>query len=109
MDARLQKRLEKLEAQIEKLRGAEAEFLALDAHKKVLASQLFIKAKGSSVAEREAIVYASRDWSDFVAAHVEAESNFNNERRRYELQLKAYDAEHLTLKTEVPVIRRQGA
>jgi hypothetical protein len=30
-------------------------------------------------------------------------------RRLYELKLKAYDAEHLTLKTEAPAIGRQGA
>lgn len=109
MDSRLYKRLEKLEAQIERLRIKERAFLQLDAHKKVLAAHLFIGADGKNVAEREANVFASDDWQDFIEGHVEAESAFNHERRRYELQLKAYDAEHLTLKTEVPVIKRQGA
>lgn len=109
MDDRLKQRLTRLEAQIDKLRMAEREFLSLEAHRKVLAAQMFIKAEGKNVAEREAHVYAGQDWISFSNAHVEAESAFNHERRRYELQLKAYDAEHLTLKTEAPVIKRQGA
>lgn len=109
MDARLNDRLEKLADQIDLLREVEKAFLELDAHKKVLAAQLFLGAIGKNVAEREAHVYASGDWMNFCAGLVEAESAFNHERRRYELQLKAYDAEHLTLKTEVPVIKRQGA
>jgi len=108
MDDRLYKRLEKLEEQIETLRDAEKQFLALDAHKKVLAAQLFLKADGKNVAEREASVYASDDWIVFSKGHVEAESSYNHERRRYELRLKAYDAEHLTLKTEAPAIKRQA-
>lgn len=108
MDSRLQDRLTKLEAQIDKLRVAERDFLSLEAHRKVLAAQLFIRADGKNVAEREANVYASADWTAFAEAHVEAESSFNHERRRYELRLKAYDAEHLTLKTEAPAIRRQA-
>lgn len=108
MDTRLKQRLDKLEAQIDKLRIAEREFLSLDAHRKVLAAQLFIKSEGKNVAEREANVYSCSDWTAFSNAHVEAESAFNHERRRYELQLKAYDAEHLTLKTETPVIKRQA-
>lgn len=108
MDSRLQKRLERLEAQIERLRDAERIFLQLEAHKKVLAAQLFVKAEGKNVAEREAATFSSDDWITFSNAHYEAETDFNYERRRYELQLKAYDAEHLTLKTETPVIKRQG-
>lgn len=109
MDTRLAERLDKLADQIDTLRDAEKAFLELDAHKKVLAAQLYLKTDGKSVAEREAAVYASVDWKNFCAGLVEAESAYNHERRRYELQLKAYDAEHLTLKTEVPVIKRQGA
>lgn len=109
MDRRLEERLEKLSDQIDKLRKVEAVFLELEATKKPLYSQLFLKADGKSVADREAFAYSSDDWRDFAAGLVEAESAFNHERRRYELQLKAYDAEHLTLKTETPIIKRQGA
>lgn len=107
MDARLDERLVAIADQIDLLREAEKTFLELDAHKKVLAAQLFLKVEGKNVAEREALVYSSEAWINFSQGLVEAESNFNHERRRYELKMKAYDAEHLTLKTETPVINRQ--
>ncbi len=108
MDTRLEERLNSLADQIERLRLVEAKFLLLDAHRKPMYSQLYLKADGKNVAEKEANAYHSKDWRDFVAGLVNAESDYNNERRRYELQLKAYDAEHLTLKTEAPVIKRQA-
>lgn len=109
MDDRLFKRLEKIEESISRLRKVEEQFLYLDAHKKVLFSQLFMKAEGKNNAEKEAFAYASQDWVDFVSGLVKAETNFNHERRMYELRLKAYDAEHLTFKNEAPAIKRQGA
>jgi hypothetical protein len=109
MDSRLDERLTKLADQIDELREVEKRFLALEAHRKPLYSQLFIKAEGKNVAEREALAYDSQEWRDFAAGLVEAESDYNHERRRHELMLKAYDAEHLTLKTEAPIIKRQGA
>jgi hypothetical protein len=107
MDARLDERLISIADQIDELREAERAFLNLEAHRKVLAAQLYLKADGKNVAEKEANVYASQDWRDFMKGHVAAETAYNHERRMYELKLKAYDAEHLTLKTETPVIRRQ--
>lgn len=108
MDDRLFKRLEKIEQSIDEMRDIERRFLELEANKKPLFSQLFLKAEGKNNAEKEAIAYNSVDWRDFVAGLVVAESDFNHARRMYELRLKAYDAEHLTLKTETPVIRRQA-
>lgn len=72
----------------------------------MLAAQLFLKADGKNVAEKEAQVYASQDWIDFSRGLAEAQSKYNHERRRYELRIKAYDAEHLTMKVEAPVIKR---
>jgi hypothetical protein len=109
MDDRLFKRLEKIEQSIESLRTIEKRFLQFEATKKPLFSELFLKADGKNNAEKEANAYNSKDWRDFAAGLVQAESDFNFERRMYELRLKAYDAEHLTLKTETPVIKRQGA
>lgn len=108
MDSRLEERLTKVSVQIDKLRETERVFLTLEANRKVMAAQLYLRAEGKSVAEKEANVYASESWTAFIAGHVEAESAYNHERRRYELMLKAYDAEHLTLKTETPAIRRQA-
>jgi hypothetical protein len=109
MDARLYQRLEKIEESIAKLREAERRFLTLEANKKPLYSQLFLTAEGKNVAEREATAYNSEQWRHFIGGLVQAETDFNHERRMYELRLKAYDAEHLTLKTETPVIKRQGS
>lgn len=107
MDDRLRGRLEKLEEQIDTLKAVEHRFLELDASKKMLAAQLYLKTDGKNVAEREAQVFSSADWKVFITAHVEAESEFNFERRRYELRMKAFDAEYLTLKTDHSAIRRQ--
>lgn len=108
MDDRLFKRLEKIEQSIELLRQSEKIFLQLEANKKPLFSQLFLKADGKNNAEKEAAAYDSKDWRDYANGLVIAEVDFNYQRRLYELRLKAYDAEHLTLKTETPVIKRQG-
>jgi hypothetical protein len=108
MDDRLYVRLEKIEESIETLRKVERAFLMLEANKKVLAAQLYLKAEGKNVAEKEAQAFSTNDWINFSKGLAEAESAFNHERRMYELRLKAYDAEHLTLKTETPAIRRQA-
>lgn len=108
MDLRLNKRLMDIEGHLETLKTAESAFLYLEAHRKVLAAQLFLKAEGKSVAEREAQVYASKDWVNFSSGHAEAEASFNHQRRMHELLLKKYDGAHLTLKTESPVIKRQA-
>lgn len=109
MDARLYKRLKRIEEHLETLWITEKEFLYLDAHKKVLFAELYRSVDGKSVADKEAAAYASDDWRDFIRGLSEKEAQYNAEKRRYELLIKAYDAEHLTLKTEHPVINRQGA
>lgn len=109
IDGALLERLYKVDAQIEALRKVEAEFLYLEAHKKVLYSSLYLKAEGKNVAEKEANAYASKEWQDFAYGHAEKEAQYHYERRMYELRLKAYDAAHLTLKTETPVVNRQGS
>jgi len=108
MDKSLYKRLEKIGEQNDKLRKVEKEFLYLEAHKKVMFSGLFLQAQGKSIAEKEANAYSSPEWIAFAEAHAEKEAEYNYERRMYELRLKAYDAAHLTLKTEGAAIGRQG-
>lgn len=110
MDARLDERLIAIADHIDELKDIEGTFLQLDAHKKVLFAQLYLKTDPlGKVAEREAQVHASKDWLNFINGLVDAETMLNHARRLYELKLKAYDAEHLSLKTETPTIRRQGA
>ncbi len=107
MDSRLDERLIAIADQVDVLKDVEAVFLELEAHRKVLFAQLYLKTAGT-VAERESTVYASADWINFITGLVSAESELNHARRIYELKLKAYDGEHLSLKTETPAIRRQA-
>lgn len=108
MDDSLYQRLEKIEASIDSLKKVELQYLMLEANRKPLFSQLFLHAPGKNNAEKEAHAYDSKDWRDFSAGLVGAESALNHERRRYEMRLKAYDAEHLTFKNQGPAIRRPG-
>lgn len=107
MDSRLRKRLEKVETQIDLLRDVERRFLEFSAHEKVLYSKLYLSMKGANVEERKAKVYSSDDWFNFVNAFSEMEAEYLEAKRRYELKLKAYDAEHLSFKNELPAIKRQ--
>lgn len=108
MDSKLRARLEKLEEQHHVLCPIVEMLKELEANEKPLFSKLFLQTKGT-VAEREAMVYASEDWVNFSRGLNDVKAQFINEQRWFEIRQKAYDAEHLTLKTEVPVIRRQGA
>ena len=108
MDDHLYERLKKIEEQVERLEKIEKQYLYLDAHKKIMFSSLFLEAEGKSVAEREAFVYASDKWKNFIDGAVEAETQYLREKRLLELKLKAYDAAHLTFKVEGAAIKRQG-
>lgn len=108
MDDKLRGRLLKIENQIKTLRNAEEKFLNLDASKKSIYAMLYLNTKGT-VAERDAIVHNSDAWKEFSSGLVQAEVNFNAEKRKLELQMKAFDAEYLTYKVEAGAINRQGA
>lgn len=108
MDKRLGERLKKIEDQIDVLNVAERDFLNLEAQKDVLYAELFRKAEGKSVADKEACVCASQAWRDFARGLAETQAEFHRQRRWYELRLKAYDAEHLTYKIENAAVLRQG-
>lgn len=107
MDSRLKEQLAKIDAHIKKLFYVEHEFLELDGNKKAMLASLTMFANGKSFVEREALALASKDWADFIKAHSMKEAEYNRERRRYELLLKAFDAEYSTMKIESQVIRRQ--
>lgn len=79
----------------------------LQAHEKVLFAKLYVEQVSGSVEDKKQRVYASEPWINFAKGLAETEANHLEQRRRYELALKAYDAAHLTLKTETPAIRRQ--
>lgn len=107
MDSRLEERLRLADEQSNRLFQAETEYNQLDASEKALLAMLTLKQEGKSHAERETKALASQDWSDFNAGYALRKAEYNRERRRYELLIKAYDAEHLSFKIEEGAIRRQ--
>lgn len=107
MDQRLKDQLDKIDKHIKKLFTIEKQFLYLDGTKKSLLAELTRKAEGKSHAERESIALSMGDWKDFAKGLAEKEAEFNREKRRYELLMKAMDCEYATYKIEAQVIKRQ--
>lgn len=106
MDSQLANRLNELWKQSDRLKEVERVALELEANKKALLAQLTIKAPGKSFAEREAQALASDDWRIFNAALVNAQVDYNFERRKYEILDKAFLAEYGTYKQEDRAIKR---
>jgi hypothetical protein len=107
MDSRLRERLEKIADHSNQMFHVEHEFFHLDASEKAMLAILTIQQPGKSHAEKQNLALASDGWRDFVAGHSLKKAEYNRERRRHELLLKAFDAEYLTMKVESPVIKRQ--
>jgi hypothetical protein len=107
MDAALKKCLRILDDQIHKLSIKEHEYLFQSAQKDILYSELFREATGKSVADRQAEVYSHPRWLDFMTTLTTSHVEFNEERRTYEIFLKAFDAEYLSLKIDSAAIKRQ--
>lgn len=108
MDERLLERLIKINDHIEELKQAEKLYLALSAHEKVLYSKLFLNTRGEgNNEERKAMALVSEDWTNFVMGFVEAEANYLEAKRKYELKIKSFDAQYLTIKNELPALKRQ--
>ena len=105
MDPRLVDRLEKWNEQIRDLETVERDFLLLDGSEKATYSELFLKAEGKSIAEKEAKAYADPVWKDFKLGLAEAKTRYNRAMRELRLKEKAYDAAHLSVKNEEKFIR----
>ena len=106
MNIDLQKRLEAIYAIISDLKKSEEEYFLLEAHKDVLFSGLFKKSASGSVADKEAQVYDSEDWHVFSQSLAKAHAAYNEMRRKYELRMKAFDAEYLSVKIDGQIIPR---
>lgn len=102
----LQKRLESIHALIAELKTAEEVYFFQEAHKDVLYSSLFKASIGGSIAEREAGVYVSDSWKNFSKSLASAHATYNEMRRKYELRMKAFDAEYLSVKIDGQIIPR---
>lgn len=107
VDSRLEIQLSKIDDHIKNLFQIEHEFLLLDGNKKAVLAALTIQAEGKSFAERESKALSSVDWKVFATGHALKEAEYNRDKRRYELLLKAFDAEYQTFKIEHSMIKRQ--
>lgn len=107
MDSRLETKLEKLDVHIKHLFEVERQYLWLEAQKKSILAEITRKSEGKSFTERESNALATTDWKDFSRGLADKEAEFNRERRRYELLMKAFESEYQTYKIEAQVIRKQ--
>lgn len=108
MDRRLFDRLKKIEEQIDVLRDVEYNYLTLEAHEKVLFAKIYSNISRGSIEDRKQAVYSDQAWINFSRGLAASQSEYLEQKRRYELKIKAYDAEHLTYKNELPAIKRQN-
>lgn len=109
IDRSLAECLNELWAQNEVLKSAERLYLELEGNKKSMLAQITARMDGKSHAEKETKALASQDWRDFVSGHVEAETAFNYERRKFDILDKAFYAAHSSYKLDERSIRRPGA
>ena len=106
MDDQLKKFLDLWHDQIEVLQEIERKYYILDASEKSYWGELFLKAEGKNIPEKEAVTYSSKEWKDFKYGWAVAKSEYNKEKRQLELQQKAFDAAYLSLKIESDAIRK---
>lgn len=105
MDRELATRLNNLNEQNARLKDIEYAYQSAEATRKTNFAQLFLAAEGKSVAEREYNVYASPEWIAFAKALAGYETDYNYEKRRFDILFNAFYAELNTLKLEGKVPR----
>jgi len=106
IDTQLEERLRRWHDQVERVNKAEREFLLLDAQEKSFLAQLFLNSDEGPIAQKEAQAQNHPDWKHFKTTLAIAKSEFNNERRKLDLTIKAYEACYLTYKLENDVAKR---
>lgn len=100
MDSALELRLRKISEQVDELKKAQESYLTLKANEKSLEGKLFLEAEGKTVSEKEAKSYSSADWKSFAKGLAVAQAEYEFHKRRYELLMKAFDAEYLSMKID---------
>lgn len=107
MDSRLKAQLDKIDKQITKLFHVERSWFEWEKGEDPFLEGLAIKSPGKSKAEKTMYATASDEYKHYLTVLVDRHAEWNREKRRYELLLKAFDAEYSTFKVESQVIRRQ--
>jgi hypothetical protein len=85
----------------------ESLFFQLEASEKTFYASLYLQQEGT-IPEKEAKVFASKEWSDFKKGLSDQKSVYLREKRLLELKMKAYEAEYQTYKVESEAIRKHG-
>lgn len=67
-----------------------------------------MKAEGANASLREANVYSTQGWRDFIDGLADIESAKNKEKRRFDILMNAFIAELNTFKREGALIGKEG-
>ena len=98
MDKELQTRLKKWHDHLEELELTERKHYELEASEKSMFAMIFNAKSGKTIAEREHLTYMDDDWAAFQQGLAYSRANYNKERRKLDLLIKAFDAAYLHLK-----------
>lgn len=106
MDSRLEERLIKWHDQLKLLKQVEEKYFLLEASEDSFFSEIYLKAEGKTVSEKEAVTHNNPKWIEFKKGLAAAQSQYNHEKRLLELKIKSYESEYLDLKLSGEYIRR---
>lgn len=107
MDSDLVDRLKKIKMQIELLYAAEEVYLTLDAVKDHKLATLMFTSMENSVAAKQVSAHRTEDWHEFKKALAIAEAKFHKEKHMLDLQNSTFQAQYLSAKIEVDLVRNK--
>lgn len=108
MDDLLRHRLNQLAEQSERLKQSEGMYRLQEAKRKTMEADLFLLLESKvSVAERQANVHGNEQYVAFMADLAKFETQYNSDRRRYEIFLNAYFGELAGYKKEMDLIKHE--
>ena len=109
MSAPLADLIQALEAQNEVVGRARNDFLAKDDERKHFEATMIQSALGKSHAERTVNAQARPEWLTFHQALARAQAVYEFQKFKLEILDKEWLAQYLVLKSDGPLIKKQGA
>ncbi len=106
MDRELADRLNNLNAQNDRMKQAEGEYRFKEAERKSFEAGLILSSTGKSHAEKSTQAQADQRWHEFQTDLAQLETEFNFQRRRYDILMNAFYAELNTFKREDELIKK---
>lgn len=108
MDDLLRHRLNQLTEQSERLKQSEGMYRLQEAKRKTMEADLFLTiSEAGNVAEKQARVHAHKEYIEFMESLAKFETQYNSDRRRYEIFLNAYFGELAGYKKEMDLIKHE--